>query len=81
MRLLRKNNHQIKVIMTHAAQQFITPLTMRTLTANTVYTKMFNQEQKFDLEHIVKISILLFLFNFNFVQSFQIQHKIPKNPS
>jgi phosphopantothenoylcysteine decarboxylase / phosphopantothenate---cysteine ligase len=52
VRLLRKQGCNVKVIMTKNAHEFITPLTMRTLSGNTVYTDMFKQELNADLEHI-----------------------------
>lgn len=47
---LVKLNNEVKVIMTKSAQEFITTLTMRTLSKNKVYTDMFDGE--YDLEHI-----------------------------
>ncbi|MDR3344007.1 MAG: phosphopantothenoylcysteine decarboxylase, partial [Oscillospiraceae bacterium] len=39
---LTKDGHSVHVIMTRAAQNFITPLTFQTLTKNRVYTDMFD---------------------------------------
>jgi len=50
--LLRKEKANIRVIMTEAAQKFITPLTIQTLAAHPVYADMFNTISKGDIEHI-----------------------------
>ena len=51
-RLLRIQNAKVRIIMTQHAQEFITSLTMQTLSGNTVYTKMFDQSLEANLEHI-----------------------------
>jgi len=50
--LLRKLNYRVKVIMTESAQEFITPLTLETLSANRVVTNMFDKDRGHDVEHI-----------------------------
>ncbi|MDM7986103.1 MAG: bifunctional phosphopantothenoylcysteine decarboxylase/phosphopantothenate--cysteine ligase CoaBC [Smithella sp.] len=52
VRALIKTGAQVKVIMTKNAQEFITPLTMQTLSQNRVYTDMFVPADKFDMAHI-----------------------------
>lgn len=52
VRLLRKHGAEVKVIMTKAAQEFITPLTMQTVSCNTVFTDMFQKDLRMDVEHI-----------------------------
>lgn len=44
IRLLVKAGAEVKVVMTSAAKQFITPLTVATLSKNPVYTEFFNPE-------------------------------------
>lgn len=44
IRLLVKDGAEVKVIMTHHAKDFITPLTFATLSKNPVYTEFFNPE-------------------------------------
>jgi phosphopantothenoylcysteine decarboxylase/phosphopantothenate--cysteine ligase len=44
IRLLVKNGADVRVIMTEHAQEFITPLTLSTLSKNPVYTEFFNQQ-------------------------------------
>lgn len=48
IRLCKRDDVDVKVVMTEAAQEFITPLTLRTLSCNTVYTDMFPQKLNID---------------------------------
>jgi phosphopantothenoylcysteine decarboxylase/phosphopantothenoylcysteine decarboxylase/phosphopantothenate--cysteine ligase len=50
--LLTKAGISVHVIMTAAAQKFITPLTFQTLTKNRVYTDMFDEIPHMEVEHI-----------------------------
>lgn len=45
MRTFQKNNHQVSVILTEAAQKFIGPLTFATFAPGRVYTNMFAENQ------------------------------------
>ncbi|MCL5261461.1 MAG: bifunctional phosphopantothenoylcysteine decarboxylase/phosphopantothenate--cysteine ligase CoaBC [Gammaproteobacteria bacterium] len=51
-RLLRHADCNVRVIMTQNAQEFITPLTLQTLSGNQVYTKMFAQDLELNIKHI-----------------------------
>lgn len=51
-RALIKEGAQVKVIMTKCAAEFITPLTLQTLSQNQVYTDMFVSADKYDMVHI-----------------------------
>ena len=51
-RALIKEGAQVKVIMTKNAAEFISPLTMQTLSNNIVYTDMYLRPEKFDMAHI-----------------------------
>ena len=44
IRLLVKDGASVKVIMTDHAKEFITPLTLSTLSKNPVFTEFFNPE-------------------------------------
>ena len=44
VRLLRKEGAEVQVIMTESAKDFITPLTLATLSKNPVHSSYFNQE-------------------------------------
>jgi phosphopantothenoylcysteine decarboxylase/phosphopantothenate--cysteine ligase len=44
VRLFVKNGAEVKVVMSESAEDFITPLTLSTLSKNTVYDAFFNRE-------------------------------------
>ena len=50
-RLMKADTH-VKIIMTKSALEFITPLTMQTLSQNRVYTDMFASDDEYDMAHI-----------------------------
>ncbi len=50
--MLTKDGNSVHVIMTKSAEEFITPLTLQTLTKNKVYTDMFEQYTTSKVEHI-----------------------------
>lgn len=52
VRLLRKEEARVRVILTESAQKFITPLTMATLSENEVGLDMFEQPPLADIRHI-----------------------------
>ena len=52
IRALIKKGAQVKVIMTRSAKEFITPLTLQTLSQNQVYTDMFVPAEKCEMAHI-----------------------------
>lgn len=52
LRLLTKAGAVVHVIMTKAAQEFVTPLTFQTLSANPVHTELFNLIGEWDIGHI-----------------------------
>nr|WP_041364498.1 bifunctional phosphopantothenoylcysteine decarboxylase/phosphopantothenate--cysteine ligase CoaBC [Methylomonas methanica] len=52
VRLLRKQNCQVRVVMTKSAQQFVTPLTFQALSGNTVHTELFDASQEQAMGHI-----------------------------
>ena len=49
---LKKKGIDINVIMTKAGSEFITPLTLETLSKNPVVTDMFNRNHPWEVEHI-----------------------------
>ena len=51
-RELVKKEVEVRVIMTSSGEQFITPLTMQTITKNPVATEMFNLIQESQIGHI-----------------------------
>ncbi|MFH1406419.1 MAG: flavoprotein [Candidatus Omnitrophota bacterium] len=50
--LLRREGHSVNCILTKEAQEFITPLTLQTLSANPVYTDMFEAPDEWNPRHI-----------------------------
>ncbi|MGA3279577.1 MAG: bifunctional phosphopantothenoylcysteine decarboxylase/phosphopantothenate--cysteine ligase CoaBC [Smithella sp.] len=51
-RALVKEGAQVKIIMTKSAVEFVTPLTLQTLSQNQVYTDMFVPTDQYDMAHI-----------------------------
>ncbi|NMC26536.1 MAG: bifunctional phosphopantothenoylcysteine decarboxylase/phosphopantothenate--cysteine ligase CoaBC [Syntrophomonadaceae bacterium] len=49
---LKKDGHEVIVMMTAAATNFITPLTMKTLSGREVLTDLWNEAQGFNVQHI-----------------------------
>lgn len=49
---LTKVNVDVVVVMTDAATQFITPLTLETLSKNRVITDMFSRDYPYEVEHV-----------------------------
>jgi len=52
LRLLTKAGATVHVIMTRAAQEFVTPLTFQTLSSNPVHTELFNLIAEREIGHI-----------------------------
>lgn len=49
---LTKGGAKVDVVMTEAAQEFVTPLTFRAITQRAVVTEMFNPASEFSVEHV-----------------------------
>ena len=49
---LRQSGAEVSVIMTNAAQQFVTPLTFQSLTHRPVITSLFTSLEEWEIEHI-----------------------------
>ena len=52
VRLLRKNGAEVRVVMTEAAQQFVTPLTFQALSGHAVHTALLDLSQEQAMGHI-----------------------------
>ncbi|SMB93363.1 Phosphopantothenate-cysteine ligase [Desulfonispora thiosulfatigenes DSM 11270] len=50
--LMKKSGANIHCVMTKEAMQFITPLTLRTLSGNEVITDLFSESKNWNVEHI-----------------------------
>ena len=52
IRLFKKNNAEIKTILTKSAKEFITPLSVASLSQGKVYDDLFNVENEAEMDHI-----------------------------
>jgi phosphopantothenoylcysteine decarboxylase/phosphopantothenate--cysteine ligase len=52
VRLLRKQGHEVRVVMTSAARQFVTPLTFQALSGHAVHSDLLDVEQEQAMSHI-----------------------------
>jgi phosphopantothenoylcysteine decarboxylase / phosphopantothenate---cysteine ligase len=52
IRRLKERNVDVRVILTKAAQQFVTPLSAGALVGERVFTDLFDQDAEFDIGHI-----------------------------
>jgi phosphopantothenoylcysteine decarboxylase/phosphopantothenate--cysteine ligase len=52
IRLLKKAGHEVKVAITKSGLQFVTPLTLETLSQNAVHSDCFVRNEPYSVEHI-----------------------------
>jgi phosphopantothenoylcysteine decarboxylase/phosphopantothenate--cysteine ligase len=52
IRLFKKAGHEVKVIITKNGLQFVTPLSLETLSQNAVYSDCFTRNEPYSVEHI-----------------------------
>lgn len=52
IRLFKRNGFNVKTILTKSGAEFITPLTLETLSKNPVVTDMFSRNTPYDVEHV-----------------------------
>ncbi len=52
VRLLRKSNHDVTAVLTQAAAQFVTKLSLQVLTENTVYDDLWSLTDESEMGHI-----------------------------
>ncbi|WP_306050302.1 bifunctional phosphopantothenoylcysteine decarboxylase/phosphopantothenate--cysteine ligase CoaBC [Oceaniradius stylonematis] len=52
IRRLRERGAHVRCVMTRAAEEFITPLSVGALTADTVFTDLFDRQDEHDVGHI-----------------------------
>ena len=52
IRLFKKNNAQIKTILTKSAKEFVTPLSVTSLSQGKVYDDLFNVNNESEMDHI-----------------------------
>ncbi len=52
LRLLTKNNVEVKAILTKSGKEFVTPLSVTTLTKNKVFEEIFDTSSEAEIDHI-----------------------------
>ena len=52
IRRLKERGHQVRVVMTKAAHQFVTPLSVAALTNERVFTDLFDLDDEREIGHI-----------------------------
>jgi phosphopantothenoylcysteine decarboxylase / phosphopantothenate---cysteine ligase len=52
IRLLKKQNVEVKTILTNSAKEFVTPLSVASLSQGKVYDDLFNAENEAEMDHI-----------------------------
>ncbi len=52
IRLLKKNNVEIKTILTKSGREFVTPLSLTTLTKSKTFENIFDKESEAEIDHI-----------------------------
>ena len=52
IRILKKNGSSVKTILTNNAKNFITPLSVASLSQEKVYTDLFNSDNESEMDHI-----------------------------
>ena len=52
IRILKKNGCEIKTILTKSAKEFVTPLSIVSLSQGKVYEDLFNPKNESEMDHI-----------------------------
>ena len=52
IRLLRKDNYDLKIILTKSGKQFVTPLSLISLSGSKVYENLFDKQNEAEIDHI-----------------------------
>ncbi|RPG94922.1 MAG: bifunctional phosphopantothenoylcysteine decarboxylase/phosphopantothenate--cysteine ligase CoaBC [Candidatus Pelagibacter sp. TMED286] len=52
IRLLKKNDVEVRTILTKSGREFVTPLSLSTLTKSKTFENMFNSETEAEIDHI-----------------------------
>ncbi len=52
IRLLKKNGYEIKIVLTKSGKQFVTPLSLVSLSGGKVYENLFDKENEAEIDHI-----------------------------
>ena len=52
IRLLKKNNVEVKIILTKSGKEFVTPLSLTTLTKTKIFENIFDKDSEAQIDHI-----------------------------
>ncbi|MEC7099401.1 MAG: bifunctional phosphopantothenoylcysteine decarboxylase/phosphopantothenate--cysteine ligase CoaBC [Pseudomonadota bacterium] len=52
IRLLKKNNNEVKTILTKSGKEFVTPLSVSTLTKSKTFENIFDKDSEVEIDHI-----------------------------
>lgn len=52
IRLLKKNDNEIKTILTKSGKEFVTPLSVSTLTKSKIFENIFDKDSEVEIDHI-----------------------------
>ena len=52
IRLLKKNNNEVKTILTKSGKEFVTPLSVSTLTQSKTFENIFDKDSEVEIDHI-----------------------------
>ena len=52
IRILKRNNNEVKVILTKSGKEFVTPLSVTTLTNNRTFEDIFDKSSEAEIDHI-----------------------------
>jgi phosphopantothenoylcysteine decarboxylase / phosphopantothenate---cysteine ligase len=52
IRLLKKNNAETKIILTKSGKEFVTPLSLTTLTKTKIFENVFDKDSEAEIDHI-----------------------------
>ena len=52
IRLLKNNGSEIKTVLTKSGKEFVTPLSITSLTQNRVYEELFDSNSEAEMDHI-----------------------------
>ena len=59
IRLLKKNNNEVKAILTGSGKEFVTPLSITTMTQNKVFENIFDKNSEAEIDHISHLGGLI----------------------
>ena len=52
IRLLKKNSNEVKAILTKSGKEFVTPLSVSTLTKSKIFENIFDKDSEVEIDHI-----------------------------